>query len=81
MPEKIKVPLSWALEQAGTLAQLWMMDNAPKPCTTEAFCDLFLNATFEITGRMTGMSPQELMGAMSSDMDLVIQKIGGAVDG
>lgn len=80
MPEKVKVPLSWALEQAGTLAQLWMRDNAPKPCTTEAFCDLFLNATFEIMGRMTGMSPQELMDAMKPDMDMVIQKIGGAVD-
>ena len=56
MPEKVKVPLSWALEQAGTLAQLWMRDNAPKPCTTEAFCDLFLKSTFEIMGRMTGMS-------------------------
>lgn len=75
MPDNPKVPLSWAMDQAGTLAQLWLKDNAPKPCTTEEFVDLFMSATFSILCRMTGKTPDELMEAMTLDMDMIVNKI------
>lgn len=75
MPDNPKVPLSWALEQAGTLAQLWLRDNAPKPCTTEEFTNLFLKATSEILCRMTGKTLEELMEAVTMDMDQIINKV------